>query len=111
MRFLLATLIVVLTPLVALGQAKMTINKTTVNPGEPIELRYSTGGWAKQSAWIGVIPSNIPHGNESVNDQHDVDYQYIQESNGTLTFRAPIQPGSYDFRMNDGGGAEVASVT
>jgi hypothetical protein len=62
---------------------------------------------------VGIIPSEVPHGSESVNDRNDLTYQYLRgRTGGVLTFRAPPAPGNYDFRMNDSdnGGRELASV-
>ena len=66
------------------------------------------------SAWAGVVPSDVPHGSESTNDQHDVQYRYLEgKTSGTLSFDAPETPGSYDVRLHDtdGGGTEIASVS
>jgi hypothetical protein len=64
-------------------------------------------------AWIGVIPSEIAHGSEPVNDQHDVSYQYLSgRTSGEMTFAAP-QKGRWDLRLHttDSGGVETASVS
>ena len=100
-----------LIPVFAWSDAKLSLNKTTFNPGEAIEVSYSTGRAASPTAWVGVIPSSVPHGKESVNDTHDISYQYIQASQGTTQLEAPLQAGSYDIRMNSGDGLELASVT
>ncbi|MFQ6084346.1 MAG: VWA domain-containing protein [Candidatus Aminicenantia bacterium] len=87
---------------------------TVVKPGGMIKVHFETSTNFAQNAWIGIIPSHVPHGSESVNDQHDLAYQYLNKRiSGTLTFKAPTKPGSYDFRMHDtdNNGKEVASVT
>lgn len=90
----------------------LRLKKTTFNPGDDIELEFSTAVPLPRNAWIGVIPSEVPHGVENVNDQHDVAYQYIGDKNpNTFKFQAPEKAGSYDFRLNDSGGSEIASVT
>ena len=66
------------------------------------------------SAWAGVVPSQVPHGSEATNDQHDLSYRYLSgNTSGTLSFTAPEDPGSYDIRLHDTGygGTEIASVT
>jgi outer membrane protein OmpA-like peptidoglycan-associated protein len=103
-------LVVLLLPSFAFSQAKITISKTKVAPAETLTIQYSTSAALKPNSWIGIIPSSIPHGNESVNDQHDVAYQYTNEPSGTFTLEAPNKPGSYDLRWS-GGGVELASVT
>jgi outer membrane protein OmpA-like peptidoglycan-associated protein len=114
MRFRFLAIIIFLFPVFAFAQ-KITINKTSVAPGEAIEVKYSTGGLTDQHGWIGVIPSSTPHGSANVNDTVDVDYQYTSQPEGTMTFRAPLKAGSWDFRMNQAGGGDVdkelASVT
>ena len=100
-----------LIPIFAWSEAKLSLNKTTFNPGETIQVTYSTGRAPAPSAWVGVIPSSVPHGKEAVNDAHDISYQYIQASEGTVQLPAPLQGGSYDIRMNSGDGVELTSVT
>ncbi len=94
--------------------ASLTLDKEVVTPGESISVQFTTPAEFAANAWIGIIPSAIQHGSESVNDQHDLAYQYLNgQTSGTLTFKAPSQPGSYDFRMHntDDNGKEVTSVT
>ena len=111
MKYRFVGILFLLIPAIAWSQAKVTLNKSTFNPAETIEVQYSTGRPPVPSAWVGVIPSSVPHGNESVNDAHDISYQYIQASTGTTTLPAPLQAGSYDIRMNSGDGVELASAT
>jgi outer membrane protein OmpA-like peptidoglycan-associated protein len=113
MKFRLIAILLFLFPVLASAQ-KITIDKTKVSSGEKIQVTYSTGGLTKRAGWIGVIPSGTAHGNASVNDSVDVDYQYISQPEGTMTFQAPLKPGSWDFRMNQSseeGDKELASVT
>lgn len=95
-------------------QASLSVDKTIVAPGAEITVTFTAGAGFKENAWIGIIPSNIPHGNESQNDEHDLVYKYLDnQSEGAFMFMAPGQVGSYDFRMHDtdAEGKEVASVT
>jgi outer membrane protein OmpA-like peptidoglycan-associated protein len=83
-------------------------------PSDKIELAFKVDQQLPERAWIGLVPSNIPHGSEDTNDQHDISYQYVgDKTSGTFTFDAPDKSGSYDLRLNDsdGGGTEIASVT
>jgi len=92
----------------------MAVDKNAVSPGETITVSFSVSGGLPKDAWIGIVPSNIPHGSESVNDQHDLTYQHLQgRTRGRLTFSAPTTPGLYDFRMHntDNNGVEVAFVS
>ncbi len=82
-------------------------------PGETLLVHF-TAPPLPRDAWAGVIPSHIDHGDEAVNDQHDVEYEYLEgRTSGTLQLHAPTTPGSYDIRLNstDAGGIELASVT
>jgi len=96
------------------NDASLSLSRDVFEPGESISLYFTAPNTFPDNAWIGIIPSNIPHGNETQNDEHDISYQYIQKrTTGSLTFQAPEQPGKYDFRMHssDNNGREVFSVT
>ena len=95
---------------------KLSVNKTTVKQGESIVVTFKAQGGLDNHAWIGLIPSGTQHGSESVNDQFDLSYQYLNgKTSGKLTFTAPQQAGSYDFRLNESDSKsdakELASVT
>lgn len=95
-------------------KAKLQLTKTTFLPGDDIKVTFEVAQPLPDGAWLGVIPSDIPHGSEATNDQHDVDYQYVSgKTTGVLQFHAPGQGGSFDFRLNDSdnNGNEIASVT
>jgi uncharacterized protein YjbI with pentapeptide repeats len=94
-----------------LSNVQIQLNKTTFAPGEEIRVSFVALPTKTNNAWIGIIPSQIPHGNESVNDQHDLSYQWLRGgTSGELVFTAPTQIGSYDFRMNDYG-KEIVSTS
>lgn len=97
------------------GKASLSIDKNEVKPGETIVVTFeaATSDFAT-GAWVGIIPSDIAHGDEAKNDANDVAYQYLNDkTEGTMTFTAPMKPGKWDFRLNtsDNNGKEVASVT
>lgn len=95
-------------------KAKLTLPKTSFSAGEVVELAFQVAMPLPQGAWIGVIPSNIPHGSEDTNDQHDISYQYVgDKTSGTFSFHVPDQSGAFDFRLNDSdsSGSEIASVS
>lgn len=80
----------------------LTLNKTSVMSGETIEVTFVAQEGLDKNAWIGIIPSDTPHGTEKVNDEFDVAYQYLNgKLTGTLTFTAPLTGGNYDFRLNE----------
>ncbi len=92
---------------------ELSLSSREFEPGESITVNYSAEGDFGSNSWIGIIPSEIDHGDESKNDQHDVSYQYFKDKKGNLKFTAPEKPGKYDFRMHttDANGKEVAYVT
>ena len=92
----------------------LTLDKDVYSPGEAIKVKFTTSTILPSTAWVGIIPSDVPHGDEAVNDKYDLSYQYIGGMlSGELVFSAPTTPGSYDFRMHDtdSGGKELTSVT
>ncbi len=96
------------------GQSPLRLEKTAFAPGETITVHFTAPGYFPDNAWIGIIPSQVPHGNESQNDKYDLAYQYLKKrTSGSMVFKAPSQPGSYDIRMHDtdNNGKEVASVS
>jgi hypothetical protein len=98
-----------------LAGATVKVNKRIYMPGEPITLDVAVPETLAEIAWVGIIPSDVPHGKEGVNDRHDIDFKYMEDRpTRTLTFNAPTKVGSYDFRLNEGTGAngrEIATVS
>jgi hypothetical protein len=96
------------------GEASLKLDKTEYLPGESITVTFKAPDSFPEKAWVGIIPSSVPHGDEAVNDEADLSYQYIEKRTaGILAFDAPNAPGSYDVRMNDDddNGKEVASAS
>jgi len=94
--------------------AKLTLEKWTFTPGEAIVLHFEVPASLPRNAWIGLIPSHVPHGSESTNDDNDLAYHYVSSrASGTMEFTAPDKPGSYDFRLNDtdSDGKELTYIT
>ena len=97
-----------------LSAASLRVSPTTVAPSALLEVAFTAPEGLPDNAWVGIIPSEIPHGSADVNDQHDIAYEYLdRRSSGTITFGAPGTPGSYDVRMQDTSehGREIASAT
>lgn len=117
----LAIGIATLTALVFMGAgcetqpaASLTLSQNTVEAGQAISVDYVTPSTFSERAWIGIIPSDVAHGDETFNDQYDLSYEYLNgKTSGTVTLYAPSEPGSYDFRMfnTDENGTEAASAT
>ncbi len=92
----------------------LVLAKTEFAPNEEIKLTFSSEGTFGNNAWIGIIPSTVPHGDESKNDEFDIAYQYFEgATSGEMTFSAPDQPGEFDLRMHstDETGIEVTSIS
>lgn len=91
----------------------LRLERHSFRPGEEIKVHFVASTNYPANAWVGIVPSHIPHGDEKVNDQHDISYQYLHKrTQGTLIFRAPAKPGGYDFRMHntDNMGKEICFV-
>lgn len=92
----------------------ITLTKTEYAAGEKLEGTYTSEG-LPTDAWLGIIPSDTPHGTEEVNDQHDVSYVYLSgKASGNLDgLMAPTTPGQYDVRLNesDQGGMELGTAS
>jgi hypothetical protein len=78
------------------GEVALTADRKVVDPGQTLAVQFKAPAPFEAKAWVGIVPPLVARGSE-----------------GTLTFKAPGKPGSYDFRMNgsDSDGREVASVT
>ncbi len=100
----------------ACGGDDLKLDKKVYAPGEIIKVEFKASPDWDENAWIGIIPSDVPHGKEAENDNYDISYQYIKKAtSGTFEFVAPNEPGKYDIRMHDSDdgskGVEIASVT
>jgi hypothetical protein len=97
-----------------LKSAYMSLYKDVFAPGEEITLYFYGTEGLETYAWIGIVPSDIPHGSESENDLHDIQYAYVGGmTDGLIVFTAPWDAGLYDFRLNDSdsGGVEIDFLT
>jgi hypothetical protein len=94
--------------------ASLKLTRDRYAPGETIVVNFTAPEGYASNAWIGIIPSRVPHGSEAENDRHDLSYQYLQKRvSGDMTFIAPKEAGDYDLRMHDtdSNGREVAAVS
>jgi hypothetical protein len=89
--------------------------RNTFSPGEEIDVSFTAPASYPQHAWLGIVPSQIPHGSEVVNDQNSPVYEFLDfRTSGIVKLKAPDRPGAYDIRLNssdDSHGKEVASVS
>jgi len=98
-------------PLVA--QGRLSLDKAAFAPGEKIAVHFTASSDWPRDAWVGMFQAKLPHGSEAENDKVELSYQYLEKkTSGTLAFKAPAEPGSYDFRMHDtdSDGREVAQA-
>lgn len=96
------------------SKGKLVLNKLEFTTGEEIVINYETKEELGTDAWIGIIPSDIEHGKEMINDQHDIFYEYFTDKKGVIKLSAPSDAGSYDVRMHNtdnDDGIELASVS
>jgi len=99
---------------VRVSMGSLRLDREAYEPGEEIAVHFEASKGYPRDAWVGIVPSSVPHGSEEENDKHDLAYQYLEKKTaGTLVFQAPLDPGSYDLRMHDtdSDGREVAYTT
>ena len=95
--------------LVLAAPPSLQVDKQVYKAEEPVQISFSSATALPDRAWVGIVPSEIPHGSESDADRHDVAYRYVSgQSSGTVTLAAPIKPGAWDVRLLDGQGKELA---
>lgn len=91
----------------------MSLDKETYTVEEMIVVSLQINTPLASDAWVGIVPSDTPHGLESDADAVDLAYAYV-ESNEEITLYAPYEPGQYDVRLfntDSSDGVELASVT
>jgi hypothetical protein len=110
-----------LIPAAAYGQIEdisMWLEKTRFTPGEEIVVHFTAPASFPPDAWIGLVPTGIPHDFEVVEDQYNVrtdtiQYRYLDgKTAGALIFIAPPRAGIYDFRIyeDESGGIEWGAM-
>ena len=89
----------------------LSLDKTSYDKGETINVQFTAFPFYPSNSWIGIVAADIPHGKEELNDANDVGYKYISgKTQGTLELKAPRTAGTYDIRMHDKSGNEVATT-
>jgi hypothetical protein len=90
---------------------RLELSKSIFSTDEGIEVEF-TLPVLDDSAWIGVVPAGIAHGDEAVNDQHDIEFRHLEgRTIGGFTFANP-GVGDWSIRLNDDddSGNELAYV-
>jgi hypothetical protein len=95
-------------------QSYIGIDFDAVNRGQTVEITYSATAKLTGTAWLGIIPSDVPHGDGYENDRYDVLFVYLKgRATGAVKVTIPtnIQQGEYEIRIfdSDDNGHEVAS--
>ena len=73
------------------GKNELKVDKTTVKAGEQITVTFVAQEGMDKNAWIGIVPSDIEHGLEAINDKHDLSYVYLNgNNNSTLNMVVPL---------------------
>lgn len=89
----------------------MKLDKDVYEQGEQIIVTLTYKGTPLEDAWVGIVPAEIEHGDEYLNDDYDVDYYYIlsKEPGEEFVFETWLEPGDYSMRINenDNGGIEL----
>ncbi len=81
---------------------ELKLSKQVFTLGEKITVSFKAQPLLHKDSWVGLIPSQVPHGSTYRNDQHDHTYQRVSgKASGQMIFKAPTRPGKYDFRMNE----------
>lgn len=96
----------------ALKVKAITPDKTefTADGAEDMTGVIDASGWGEE-AWIGVVPSGVPHGDDERNDCYDESFEYLSVLNeGGFALFVPSTPGYYDLRVSDGD-VEIAYLT
>jgi hypothetical protein len=85
----------------AASTVSFDIDKQEYAPEATITVTFYGADKLGSTAWVGVVPSDIEHGDETVNDENDTSYAYLSgKDSGTVALTAPSEPGSYDVRLN-----------
>ncbi|DAC58162.1 MAG TPA: hypothetical protein D7I03_06175, partial [Candidatus Poseidoniales archaeon] len=93
------------------GNATITTSKSTYTIDEGINFSF-TAPKLPDDAWIGIVPVAIPHGDEAVNDSHDISYAHLGgRTNGDITLPNPGL-GTWTLRLHntDNNGRELTHV-
>jgi hypothetical protein len=92
-------------------EAALWLDKTTFEQGEQIQVHFEVPSSFAHSAWLGMMPREVPHG--AWKDSYGyVSYQNLpRRTAGVIDFVAPYTPGAYDLRIYDSTyGQEAVSI-
>ena len=90
---------------------EIRLPRTSFKTGEQIDFTFTVPEFP-DDAWIGIVPADIPHGDEAVNDQLETSYKYLEgRTSGSFALPNPGQ-GQWTMRLHDtdDNGREIAYV-
>lgn len=93
---------------------KLELGKTTFEPNETFKANFTVSPCFGSSSWAGIVPTNISHGNESVNRNAVIGLRSMigRKTSGAFDLKAPSEEGNYDIRLNNSlTGDEVKSIS
>lgn len=86
--------------------SELKIDHKTYLPDSDIDVKYLAP--KNFSGWAGVVRGDLPRG--YVDQKKSLSYQSIAGSSGLLNLKVPSENGSYDLRMYNASGEELASL-
>lgn len=86
--------------------SELKIDHKTYLPDSDIDVKYLAP--KNFSGWAGVVSGDLPRG--YVDQKKSLSYQSIAGSSGLLNLKVPSENGSYDLRMYNASGEELASL-
>ena len=92
-------------------EIEITLAKSRFFPDEAISFTFTTPE-LPPSAWIGIVPSDISHGDEALNDMHDTSFRYLEGRTGGGFDLPNPGTGEWTLRLHDDdeNGREIAYV-
>ena len=92
-------------------EIEIALAKSRFFPDEAISFTFTTPE-LPPSAWIGIVPSDISHGDEALNDMHDTSFRYLEGRTGGGFDLPNPGTGEWTLRLHDDdeNGREIAYV-
>ncbi|HIO94133.1 MAG TPA: hypothetical protein EYN46_02100 [Candidatus Poseidoniales archaeon] len=98
------------------SEPSVSVDNENPVAGSTVQVTFSAPPWASErKSWVGLVPSDAPHGSLKVLEEYEIDYQYLDgNTEGEMEFIVS-EGGFWDIRMYDSefvdSGMEVASVS
>jgi len=86
--------------------SELKIDHRTYLPGSDVDVMYLAP--KNISGWVGVVRTDLPRG--YIDQKKSLSYQSIAGTSGSLNLKAPVDDGSYNLRMYNASGGELASL-